>query len=712
MGKLLDELKRRNVIRVAIAYVVASWLLLQVADVVLNHIPAPDWVMQVFMLVLSLCFPLVLAFAWAFELTPGGLKREKDVARDESITRYTARRLDWITIVLLALLLVIVGAERMFPAAPTAAAPTAANDVKAKSIAVLAFEDLSPEGDQAYFAEGISEELLNVLAQIPDLKVAGRTSSFAFKDQRRDLREIGEILEVAHLLEGSVRKSGNRVRVTAQLVKADDGFHLFSKNYDRELNDIFEVQDDIAREISSALRSAIFGTETIEQATPTAPEAYSDYLQARQWIHTRNKALMAQASELLTHALAVDPGYAPAYAQQAIAIQLLSNAPGSYGDIPAAEALRTTRPLIDKALELDPKLAEAHAALGLWYATSETTRDEAIASLRRALVINPNLTDASNWLAAMLTGPDAENERRALFETMFERDPLYFPAFNNLASNYMYTRELDKADALIRRAERIGGETPGVRATRGLLALVTGQLASAVEEFRKAYDFNPSSSVVREWYGHATRFIGDYETASAVSYVSDRLVALELADRHEEAVALLESLGGRQLDSSDLLAIGDWYLLQERPADLVRFIEDRFKDQEDWIAAQTTPSLLVGAAHFTGLAFALRQLGRDEEASRLIDRAGEVLEIQARSNADNFHFWLSYAEFAALSGDTESMFACLERAVDRGYIAASGFHSPVLDRYRNDRRFIGLENHMIRRVNEERRKLGMLALRE
>jgi TolB-like protein len=274
LNKLIEELQRRNVIRVGIAYLVAAWVLLQIADLVLENIGAPDWVMQTLMLVLALALPPVLLFAWAFELTPEGIKLEKDVVRGESITRRTGQKLNRATISLLLVVVVLVIAERMMPEAESPEPPAATAEVAEKSIAVLAFQDLSPDGDQEYFAEGISEEILNVLAQIPDLKVAGRTSSFAFKGQKRDLREIGEVLEVAHILEGSVRTSGDRIRVTAQLVKTDDGFHLFSKNYDRELTDIFVVQDDIAREISTALRSAILGEQPVEKFTPTPVEAY------------------------------------------------------------------------------------------------------------------------------------------------------------------------------------------------------------------------------------------------------------------------------------------------------------------------------------------------------------------------------------------------------------------------------------------------------
>ena len=275
MGQLFDELKRRNVIRVAVAYLVAAWLVLQVADLVLENTAAPDWVMQVFMLLFALGFPLVLIFSWAYELTPEGLKREKEVDRTRSVTHQTGKKLNQITIGLLVVVVLVVAAERLLmphsgvstPATETAGTPD-------RSIAVLAFEDLSQDGDQEYFADGLSEELLNVLAQNPELQVAGRTSSFAFKGQNKDLREIGELLNVAHILEGSVRKAGNRIRVTAQLINAEDGYHLFSESYDRDLTDLFAVQDELAARISEALHTELIGTASVQEVTESEIAAY------------------------------------------------------------------------------------------------------------------------------------------------------------------------------------------------------------------------------------------------------------------------------------------------------------------------------------------------------------------------------------------------------------------------------------------------------
>lgn len=708
MSRLFEELKRRNVIRVGIAYLVAGWVVLQIADLVLENIGAPDWVMQTLMLMLALGFPLVLLFSWAFELTPEGIRREKDVVRDESITRQTAHKLDRMTVGLLFVVVMIVVGERMIPSADTPGPAPATTEIAEKSIAVLAFEDLSPEGDQEYFAEGISEELLNVLAQIPGLKVAGRTSSFAFKDQQRDLREIGEILEVAHILEGSVRTSGDRVRVTAQLVKAEDGFHLFSKNYDRKLTDIFEVQDDIAREITTALRSAILGEQPVEAATHTSVEAYEKYLQARQWIHTRDRRLMEEASVLLDEALDIDPAYAPALAQKALVIILLSNAGGTYGDIPVEVALRESRPLIDKALQTNPELAEGHAILGLWYRIgSAETSEQAIASLRKSLAINPNNANANNWLASELAGAENFNESLRLYEAVTERDPLYAPAFNNVVFHYMQIRSMDRAEALVRRVERIAGESPNVLFARGALSLANGQLAAAVRQLERAHSFNTSASVVQLWYGTALFNLGDFDSAAEVSRNTDKLLPLQLAGRYAEAEELYESLDSLHYDESDLRGIGDWMLMDDRPGDLIALLEGLAGEGSDWIAEQPRPDQLWGAVHMTNTVYALQAMDRTDEAERVLAATREILDSQADHGANNMFYWWNEAEYAALVGDVDAMLDSLRKTMDTGLYCTAGFFSAPFNRYRSDPRFVELEREAMRRANEERRKLGL-----
>lgn len=717
MARLLDELKRRNVIRVAVAYAVASWVLLQVADLVVDNIDAPVWVMQVFMLFLALGFPLVVMFSWAFELTPEGIKRESEVDRSESVTRQTAHNLNRLTIGLLMLVVVIIGVDRLLlqPDRQPADAMQLANapvEQAEKSIAVLAFDDLSPAGDQAYFAEGISEELLNVLAQIPDLKVAGRTSSFAFKDQDRDLREIGEILDVAHILEGSVRTSGNRVRVTAQLVKADDGFHLFSKNYDRELTDIFAVQDDIAREIGNALRSAILGdasNASVEALTPTSTEAYRRYLHARQWIHTRDRSLMEQASAMLEEALEIDPDYPPALAQKALVTLLLSDSPGAYGEMPFAQAHRIARPLLGRALELDPNLAEGHAILGLLLGQASVEPSQAaIASLRRALEINPTMANANNWLATEISDSASMGASLELYEKVVQHDPLYAPAFNNLTFQYMQTRGLDKADTLIRRVQRITGDSPSVRFARGALAMASGDLSTAVRELHEAYDFNNSASVVQLWYSTALSFVGDLEYAASVARDTDRLVMLELSGRHDEALAIFESLNTELLDEGQLWGVSDWFLQRGEAGQLIEFLEPLYGNADSWLGSLPKPDQLWGVGSHTNLAAALLAAGREEEAQKLLYGAKEMLEVQRQSGADNLFFWYSAAQLEALLGNRQGMLAALRNAIDTGFVNVLGCGSVIFDPYRSDRRFIELENEMIRRANEEKKELDSL----
>ncbi len=377
---LIEELKRRNVFRVGIAYIVAAWLLVQIADLAFDIVGVGDGLLRGVAILLALGFIPTVIFAWAFELTPEGIKRESEVNRTESITNVTAKKLDFVTIGLLIGAILVVAVDRMLPekgpdtispedmtiAEPQEEklypAPFFADKAPAKSIAVLPFVNMSDDTNNEYFSDGISEEILNALAKVADLKVAGRTSSFAFKGQNQDLRVIGVALNVSHILEGSVRKAGNRVRVTAQLIKVDDGYHVWSENYDRELDDIFAIQDEISAAILAELKAHLIGSEMVTVAR-TDSQAYEQYLLAGQRIYERNEASLQMASRLLNEAISIDPNYAPAYAQLGIATMLLSK--DNYGSLPTAKALADAKALLDRALELDPDQAEAMAGLGL-----------------------------------------------------------------------------------------------------------------------------------------------------------------------------------------------------------------------------------------------------------------------------------------------------------------------------------------------------------
>ena len=324
MGNIFSELKRRNVIRVALAYIVTTWLLLQVADVVINNIEAPDWVFQAILLLMAIGFPIALIFAWAYEMTPEGLKKEKDVDRSESITHVTGRKLDFMIIGMLVLALGYFLWERQSYVSPSVeTASVVTGSMIKRSIAVLPFINMSSDQDQEWFADGLTEEILNALARAPDLLVAARTSSFGFKGSTLPVQEIAKTLGVAHVLEGSVRRGSNRLRVTAQLIRADDGFHLWSETYDRSSDDVIAIQEDVAIAIANALETAMDpkALEQMVSAGTSSVPAYEAYLEALAYIartiQSGDELLNLKVRTALERAQKIDPEFAAAHFEMA-----------------------------------------------------------------------------------------------------------------------------------------------------------------------------------------------------------------------------------------------------------------------------------------------------------------------------------------------------------------------------------------------------------
>ena len=327
MTSLFSELRRRNVFRVGIAYVVAAWLALQVFDLVFENIGAPDWVMQSLIALAAIGLPIALLFAWAFEMTPEGLKRESEIDRGRSITTETGKKLDRLIIVFLAAVIVLLVIPRTQvddeTTVTTPAQPEATAELQ-RSIAVLPFSDLSESQDQAWFGDGLSEEILNALMRTPDLLVASRTSSFKYKDTEKDIREIGAELGVVHVLEGSVRRAGDQIRVTAQLIRASDGFHIWSQNYDREMRDVISIQEDLAIAIARALKTSMDPVQlaSMMRTGTRSVEAYQHYLNGlalrARASETGNIDLFSASYEAMERAREADPGFAAAHAESAI----------------------------------------------------------------------------------------------------------------------------------------------------------------------------------------------------------------------------------------------------------------------------------------------------------------------------------------------------------------------------------------------------------
>ena len=383
---LFDELKRRNVFRVTIAYVIVAWLVMQIADVVLNNITAPDWVFQVLMLFLAVGLPIAVISAWAFEMTPEGLKREHEVDRSQSITHQTGRKLDYLIIGVMAIAIVYLVIDNyVLDDRPIEIADDE------RSIAVLPFVSLSNDVSDGYFGKGIAEELLNALAQFPDLRVAARTSAFSFEGKDIDLREIGEALGVAHVLEGSVRRSGERLRVTAQLIRASDGFHLWSEIFEREVTDIFVIQDEIVGELSRVLQFRLgvgVGAGRASGKT-TTPQAYDAYLKGLDlWWDRSGPDNRANAIATFLRVTELDPDFADGWAAYAASLALSSPAASPHLTIETYPA--AVEAAFARALAIDPENVRALAGLADWYTFNSVDLGKAKAALDRAMARAPN----------------------------------------------------------------------------------------------------------------------------------------------------------------------------------------------------------------------------------------------------------------------------------------------------------------------------------
>src|SRR3989440_7538486 len=389
------ELKRRNVYKVAVAYAVVGWLVIQVSSTVLPTFHAPEWVVQTLVVLVAIGFPIALVMAWAFELTPEGIKRTEDV--DLAASARQPRKHAWILIVIvgaaLSVGLFFIG---RYTARNTAGA--ARTELPAKSIAVLPFDNLSRDPDNAFFAEGVQDEILTRLAKVADLKVISRTSTQRFKSAPSDLREIAKQLGVMNIVEGSVQKANDQVRVNVQLINALTDAHLWADTYDRKLNDIFAVESEIAKTIADTLQVKLTGSEKqmIAAQPTTDTTAYELYHKGRSLWERRSGDNIPKAIAFYEQAIARDPNYALAYAGLAQAYILLPY----YTGADRRGAYQKAKEVAKKALRLDPNLAEAHVALREILNFYDIDLTGSIREFERAIELKPNYATAHHWLGA------------------------------------------------------------------------------------------------------------------------------------------------------------------------------------------------------------------------------------------------------------------------------------------------------------------------
>jgi TolB-like protein/Tfp pilus assembly protein PilF len=488
---LIAELKRRNVFRVAVAYLALGWIVTEVTATVAPMLNLPEWVGPVVLWIGIVGFPFVVMFSWIYELTPEGLKREAEIDPSASVTQHTARRLDYLIIGLLVVVIGLYAYQAFRPATEShktviaRATPggepgtTGPESVEDRSVAVLPFVDMSEAGDQEYFADGISEELLNLLAKVPQLRVIARTSSFSFKGKEVDIAEIAQKLNVANVLEGSVRKSGDTLRITAQLIRASDSSHVWSETYDRKLTDVFAVQDEIAAAVVEQLKVTLLGDAP--KARATDPEAYRLYLQARQISRQASPAAYEQAIALFKQALAIDPSYAPAWADLAIAYfgQM------DLGQISMDQGLALGHAALGKALEYDPSYALAYAYMASFEGIIERDYAAAAGHLEQALALDPanvEIIGIASGIARRLGRLELAIE---LAEYNVARDPLSVDGYAGLGLAYRYTGQLDKSIEAYRKLLSIAPDAGWEHTALGDVLLQNGDADAALAEYLK-----------------------------------------------------------------------------------------------------------------------------------------------------------------------------------------------------------------------------------
>ncbi len=494
MTSLLGELRKRNVFRAAAAYLAVSWVLMQLAEITFPALGFDDEAILVLIGLLGIGFVPAVALAWVIEITPEGIKWERDLDRSGDLVRRTNRLLDRSIIVVLALGVAYLAADK-FLLAPAREAANVEAGIEAareegriealdhtfgeKSIAVLPFINLSGDATQEYFSDGMSEQLLDLLAQIPELRVISRTSTFAFKGKRVGMHEIVEQLGVSHVLEGSVRWSGDQVRVTAQLIDARADAHLWSRTFDRPIDDIFAIQDEIATLVVQELKGTLLReAPTVEH---TDPEAFALYLQARELSRGGTVEAYEASSALFEQAVELDPGYASAW--NGIAVNAFKQY--SRGLRYFDGGYEVARQAAQKALVADPGYAPALATLGLIEMEDSHDLNAAARYFERALALAPYDLEIIRHVVVFLQGLGRLDAAIALGEYAVSRDPVNAAHHANLGNSYRWSGRFDEAIAAYRRALRLSPELGAAHAFIGLCMLREGRNAEALETIRQ-----------------------------------------------------------------------------------------------------------------------------------------------------------------------------------------------------------------------------------
>ena len=708
------ELKRRNVFRVGIAYVVGAWLIAQVAELAADSFGAPDWFMKMLLTVLALGLPVALFFAWAFELTPEGIKKEKDVDRTASITPQTGRKLDFIIIGVLGVALAYFVADKFLGSEPFSRgadqasegargenrALTPAATAGPRTIAVLPLVNMSSDAENEYFADGLTEELLNMLAKISELQVAGRTSSFAFKGQNQDLREIAQKLNVDTLLEGSVRKDDQRVRITLQLINAADGYHLWSETYDRELDDIFAIQEEVAHEVAKAMRVTLLGEDEqrLAEQARTDLTAYELYLQGLQRYNDFSYASLREAEALFSQALERDPAYTPAQLKLASTrIELATT-----GALPFAKATELATPAIRQVLAEHPDNSEAHTLMAAVHRLNRR-RDDTMRELESALAANPKNVEALREMGRTRFDLGQAQSGMELMLEAERLDPYSVMVLWDLLFSHGLVQQPEAAEGYAQRIAAIQPDNPMQHYGPAFAWKWGGDLAKSMSLMKRSTEMDPNdpenpAELSMNWVE-----LGDIAQAEAWATRADAIDAnapLSIAARaliqvyREQDVlaaelaghALAEDLDNRQ--GSDRLFRRVWATQRVREGQLDELLEWYRKDLPEAFAHphQLDTRLPFQAAQLAEIAIVLQmQDPKSEQAAELI----KVAELQANVRDAAWLPFVRSVDFAVISvakgdkaGAIQHLFAAWDNKMRASWMEQD--HWFVYDGLRNE----------------------------
>jgi len=715
----LAELNRRKVLRTVGAYAVGVFVLLQLMDAAVEPLRLPEWLPTLVVVIVILGFPLVFLLAWHLELRSDGIHRTTGgglLSRPQSAVLFSF------------MLMLTVGLGVAFYQyyaglfeSQDAEQSATARDFSApqNSIAVLPFTDLSRDGDQGHIADGVSEEILNLLAQVDGLRVAARTSSFAFRESLDDIRKIGRLLNVRTILEGSIRTSGDRIRLTAQLINVEDGYHIWSKDYDREMTDVFQIQDEVASNIASALVESFDGLEVKPASRTDSLAATQAYRTGRLHWWRRTPSELQKAIGMFATALEHDAQFAPAYAAMADSWLLLS----LYGNVTTLKATEKAQDMIDKALAIDPESAEAFAALGLarWQIGQ---MDAAESALRHAVDLNEDYIPAQLWLAGVLGELGRYPEENRVLELAMTKDPLNELLIVNHAANLSIRGDWAAGRALMQDVLELHPDSTMLLRSLAKMELMNGNLVEGWKLANRAYQLQPNnpediSALAQTWV-----MLGDAEQAGRLvmkgletsgqnaTLLTTHWMALMVGRRFEEAEALVRELKQQfgeglpeSLERNFNFRLGMIAMIRADYPEARRLLMATIREEEQAVYSDDEVMAVTLAA------LASRELGESEEAQALLESAERRIRRGRLNGVDEPGIYYNEAILLTMHSEPARALEKLREAYAKGFRQQWVMEiDGRLDPLRQQPEFITLMNRIRDDVSQARMEIQTQAL--